>query len=113
DLVFKKQAIIYIFSSLVSAIIGVFLALKGAGYWALVTIQIIESFLVSTLFFICSDYKPKISFSKDKFIDLFSFGGRLMVSSLIFTIYQNSVNIVLGRKFGAVELGYYSQSQKI
>ncbi|MGY5773431.1 lipopolysaccharide biosynthesis protein [Vibrio antiquarius] len=113
DLVFKNQAIIYIFSSLVSAIIGVFLALKGAGYWALVTIQIIESFLVSTLFFICSDYKPKIYFSKDKFIDLFSFGGRLMVSSLIFTIYQNSVNIVLGRKFGAVELGYYSQSQKI
>ncbi len=113
DLIFKAQTIIYIFSSLLAAFIGIYLALKGAGYWALVYIQIVESFLISILFFIYSDYKPKIYFSKEKFIDLFSFGGRLMVSSLIFTLYQNVVNIVLGRKFGAYELGYYSQSQKI
>ena len=41
---------------------------------------------------------------------MFSFGSKLLASGLLETIYQNLYTIVIGKKFSATDLGYYTRA---
>ncbi|AHG22948.1 hypothetical protein Z042_21200 [Chania multitudinisentens RB-25] len=113
QLQFKPQVFIFLFSAIIASILSVVLALQGFGYWSLVLPQLIESLIIAVLFFSLSSYKPRIGFSKDKFLELYSFGGRLMASSIIFSLYSNIVNILVGKNFGSSMSGYFFQAQRV
>ena len=41
---------------------------------------------------------------------MFSFGSRLLLSSLLHTIYTNLYSLIIGKKFAPVELGFYNRA---
>ena len=51
-------------------------------------------------------------FSKKSFIELFSFGSKLLLSGLIDTIYRNVYYLIIGKFFSAAELGYYTRADQ-
>jgi len=51
-------------------------------------------------------------FSKNSFRELFGFGSKLLVSSLIDTIYRNIYYLVIGKYFSAQDLGYYTRANQ-
>ncbi|MFH6840060.1 lipopolysaccharide biosynthesis protein [Providencia sp. 2024EL-00732] len=110
---FKLQTIIFLLSAIISTIIGILIAINGYGYWSLIYIQLIESLLIVIFFWAISNYRPKLQFSTSCFINLYSFGGRLMLSSIISAAYSNIINIIIGKKFGSNATGYYFQAQRI
>lgn len=107
---FKNQTKISIIALLLSATIGITCAYKGFSYWALV-IQNIVSCLISTiLYWYFSKWRPTLTFSIKSFKEMFNFGSKLLLSSLIDSIYNNIYSLVIGKCFSASTLGNYSRA---
>lgn len=93
----------------ISGIFGVYLAYRDYGIWALVFQQLINQVLVGIIMFINVRWKPKFIFSFKKVKILFSFGWKLLLSSLIDTMYRELTNLIVGKKYSPSMLGYYNR----
>ena len=107
---FKLQARISVIASIGSGAIAITLALLNFGVWSLVALQIFSQALNSFFLWFWNRWKPILVFSKSSFKELFGFGSKLLVSSLIDTTYRNIYYLVIGKYFSAVELGYYTRA---
>lgn len=110
---FKVQMNINVFSSIFSGVIAIFLAYKGFGVWSLVFRTLIMQAIQSIMLSLTNRWKPSLVFSIDSFKKLFGFGWKLLVSGLINTTYNNLYYLVIGKFYSAIDLGYYTNAQKL
>lgn len=107
---FKTQTKISFTAALVSGIIGVMCAYSGFGVWAIVIQALVAAVLNIILSFYFVKWIPLWTFSINSFKSLFSFGSKLLVSSLISNVYSNLYVFVIGKKFSAHSLGLYTRA---
>jgi O-antigen/teichoic acid export membrane protein len=104
------------FSSLgsisVSGISGIVLAYAGLGVWALVAQQIINQLLITIILWFTVDWRPKLLFCPQRVKGLFSYGWKLLVSSLIDTLYMNLRSLVVGKIYNPEMLGFYNRGDQ-
>lgn len=112
DINFKIQSKISLTAALISGIVGIWMAYENFGVWALVIQTLMNSVLQTVLYYLLSHWFPLKIFSWNSFRALFSFGSKLLISSLIHTIYYNLYSIVIGKKFSATDLGYYTRAEQ-
>lgn len=109
---FRKIFFATIGGTLVSGVVGVLMALGGYGVWALVA-QNMFSALVDTIVLFCIvDWKPRLQFSFLRLKGLFSFGWKLLVSSLIDTLYNNLRSLIIGKQYSSADLAYYNKGKQ-
>ncbi len=107
---FKTQTKISLISLLFAGTLGIILAYKGFGVWALI-FQSLGSVLITTgLMWYFIQWRPLKAFSVSSFKELFGFGSKLMLSGLLDTIYTNIYQMVIGKKYNAADLGYYTRA---
>lgn len=109
---FKTQAIISLVSSFLSGGAALYLALKGYGVWALVVLQILRQGINTFLLWVTSKWFPSLLFSTRSFKEMFSFGSRLLVTSLISVIWNEIYAFIIGKSYSASVLGQYSRAEK-
>lgn len=109
---FKTQSKISLISAGISGIIGIICAYKGIGVWSLVIQLLLNSLFNVVLSFYYVHWFPKFLFSKQSFFQLFNFGSKLLVASIISSIYSNIYNLVIGKKFDSASLGYYTRANQ-
>lgn len=107
---FKKQAKASLTAVLISGIIGILLAYKGWGVWALVFQTLSNSLLNTLLLWIFAKWVPKWTFSRESFSVLFSFGSKLLLSGLLHTIYINLYSLVIGKRYSSMDVGFYNRA---
>ncbi|WP_318443302.1 lipopolysaccharide biosynthesis protein [Photobacterium leiognathi] len=110
---FKTQAKASLFSVGCSTIVALTLAYYNFGVWALVGQTL--SFSITNVFLLNMFYPwlPKCGFSKKSFKELFGFSSKLLVSSLLNTIYTNIYQIIIGKLFSAEQLGLFTQANNL
>lgn len=106
---FKTKTRISIIASIASGLTGIVCAYKGLGVWALVAQSLISAATVSFLSILFVRWMPRFIFSKESFQRLFSYSSKLLVSSCIHTIYENSYPLVIGKRFSPTDVGQYSR----
>ncbi len=109
---FKTQSKISFTSAVLSGVIGIWCAFEGYGVWALVSQVISSSIFNVILSFYYVRWFPARLFSLSSFKKLFSFGSKLLVASLISNVYTHLYALLIGKKFSAVSLGYYSRADQ-
>jgi O-antigen/teichoic acid export membrane protein len=109
---FKRQTKINVWSSSISGLIGVSMAFMGFGYWSLAIKMISQNLIRVLLLHLSSVWKPTLSYSVSAFKELFSFGSRILGSSMLNSIYTNIYSLVIGKYFSAAELGLYSRASQ-
>lgn len=110
DINFKTRAKISIAVTLLTGVIGLWMAYSGYGVWALVMQAVISSLLTSILLWIYVRWMPGLTFSWKSFREMFSFGSKILASGLLDTIYNNVYTLVIGKFFSATSLGVYSKA---
>jgi O-antigen/teichoic acid export membrane protein len=110
---FKTQAKVSLLSVIVSGGVGIYLAYTGFGVWALVVQSVLGSGLNVILLWLFFHWKPLNIFSLSSFKQLFSFGSKLLASSLIYTLFVNITKILIGKFYQPVALGYYTRADSI
>ena len=110
NLNFKIQTKISIISLIISGAIGIILAYNNYTYWALVIQSLLYGIISTSLYWYYSTWRPSLIFSKQSFKEMFSFGSKILVTSLINTTYGNLYSLVIGKVFSANILGNYSRA---
>ncbi|GAB1418897.1 lipopolysaccharide biosynthesis protein [Bacteroidales bacterium] len=109
---FKLQAKVSVISTTSAGVLGISLAYNGFGVWSLVYMQLVSRLLNTVLLWAWNKWKPSFVFSNESFKELFGFGGKLLLSGLIETIYRNIYYLIIGKYFNATQLGYYSRADQ-
>ena len=110
---FKKLAKYNVLALLISGSVGIYLAYRNYQVWALV-VQSLVSVSISTIFiFYSSPWRPTSQFSWVSLKEFFSFGSKLLGSSLIDTTYKNIYSVVIGKFFPHSDLAYYNRANSL
>lgn len=110
DLRFRFLSLTSMIVLIVTGATGITLALMGWGVWALVFQNLIGGIFKCIFIWIGSGWKPSFAFSKQSFKQMFSFGGKLLASRLINTIYHHIYTLVIGRVFTPRMVGFYNRA---
>ena len=108
---FKSMAKIAIAAAVIGGAIGIYMAIKGFGVWALVAQTMSGSLVSLVVYWIRTKWQPKLSFSASSFSYLFNFGSKILLAGLIHTIYSNMYSLVIGKKYSSTDLGFYNRGQ--
>lgn len=107
---FKTQAKISFTASVLSGAIGIILAVLDYGVWALVVQQISLQFFKTTLLWFFNKWIPSLIFSWNSLKEMWSFGWKLLVSSLIDTTWKEIYQVVVGKCYSPQTLGLYTRA---
>ena len=95
-----------------SGIVGVILAYKGLGVWALVAQQLVRDILTCLILWFTVKWRPKFLFSFERVKTLFGFGWKLLCSSLLDTVFRNAYNLIVGKVYDSQTLGYFNRGHQ-
>ena len=112
DINFKVQTKVSLLSSIISGIVGIGMALIGSGVWALVGQQVSARLLNTLFLFFYNRWIPKLFFSWISFKEMFGFGWKLMFSTIIATLWNEIYQVVIGKCYSPVTLGYYTRAHQ-
>lgn len=82
NMIFKKIFICTSIGTFSSAIIGIWMAYKGYGVWALVTQQLTNNIVGTIMLWITVKWRPILKFSFTRLKQLFSFGWKMLCSRI-------------------------------
>lgn len=106
----KTLSLLQMISTAVAVMVGITLAIAGAGYWALVAQPLTLALVLLILSLQQSGYRPGIPQFSRGMLGLLTFGGYVGVCNLLSCYLLNLDSILIGRCCGAEELGYYSRA---
>ena len=109
DLQFKKFFAATLSGTIVSAVLGITMALKGFGAWALVAQQMSNSLIDTVILLFVSGIRFVPKFSPARFRSLFDYGSKIFLAGIINTAYEEARPLVVGIKFTSVDLAYYNK----
>ncbi|MEG2184756.1 MAG: lipopolysaccharide biosynthesis protein [Cloacibacillus sp.] len=110
---FKFKQLFYssLGAALCSGAIGIAMALRGFGIWALVWQQLTNQFFLCVIMWFTVRWRPKLLFSLVRVRILLAFGWKLLISALLDTGYREMQNLVIGKMFAPSTLGFFNRGQ--
>lgn len=111
-LMFKRFFFSTLGGTIGAAVIGIAMAYLGFGVWALVAQMLFNAAVDTTILWITVKWRPKKMFSFQRLKSLFSYGWKLLASSLIDTVYNDLRQLIIGKKYSSGDLAYYNQGKK-
>lgn len=112
NLQFKKFFFATLGGTLLSAIIGILLALAGTGVWALVAQKLVNLVVDTLVLWFTVEWRPKCMFSFKRLKVLISYGWKLLISALLDTVYGNLRQLLIGKIYSKSDLAYYNQGDQ-
>ena len=112
-LAFKCIAITDLSAYIFSASIAIIMAYYGFGVWSLVAMQIVSGLVTIVVLWLITHWRPSLCFSIQTIKELFGFGGFILAAGLLQEFCKNLQGIIIGRKFSATQMGYFSQAYKL
>ena len=111
-MLFKKFFFSTLGGTLFSGAVGIILAYRGAGVWALVFQYLANSVADTIVLFFTVEWKPRICFEKETAKVLFSYGWKLTVAQFINTAYVNIRNLLIGKLYTEADLAFYNKGDQ-
>lgn len=109
---FKIKTKASFISSISSGILGIVMAYKGLGVWALVGQQISYRLLNTLCLWSFNRWYPNFKFSISSFREMWNFGWKLLVSGIIDQAWTQIYQVVIGKFYTPAALGQYTRAQQ-
>ncbi|MBO7214973.1 MAG: oligosaccharide flippase family protein [Clostridia bacterium] len=108
---FKKFFFATIGGTIMSAVVGVWMALNGFGPWALVAQQLTNAVIDTIILLIISKIKFVFVISKQRLIPLIKYSWKLFVSSVISNVFIEVKPLIVGLQYTPNDLAYYNKAE--
>lgn len=108
-LLFKRFFFATLGGTIGAAILGVTMAFMGFGAWALIAQSLFNNAVDTIILWITVKWRPKKMFSFKRLKKLFSFGWKLLASSLLDTAYKNLRAVFIGKLYTPEDLAAYNK----
>lgn len=110
---FKKYFYTTLASTVISAVVGLFLAFRGYGVWALVWQGLVKAVTGIIVLFGLVKWIPQLKFSWTRLKQLYSFGLNMTAASLIGTVCNELRGFLIGLRFMPADLAFYNRGNGI
>lgn len=106
---FKRFFLSTIVGTVISAVVGIAMAYKGLGAWALVAQEMTNTVIDTAILYLSTRMKFVRTFSVQRIKALFGYGWKIMASSVISVVYDQISPLIVGLKFTPADLAYYNK----
>jgi O-antigen/teichoic acid export membrane protein len=110
EMQFRKMMLYNIPGVIIGVSVGISLGYLGYGVWSIIWMYLTTQIIQSLILWTCSKWKPSRTFSREKMSYHYGFGYKLMLSSLLDTVFKNIYNILIGKFFSVKSLGFYERA---
>ena len=107
---FKAQNLIRLITNVTIGIVTIGMAISGFGIWSLVWPNFLMPFMAGYMYWRHSHWFPGFKFSKKSWKEFFDYGSKILGTNLLNTIYDNIYPLIIGKKYAATQLGYYTRA---
>lgn len=97
--------------TLVSAVVGIWMAYEGFGVWALVAQYLVKMLGGTVVLWFTAKWRPSLTFSLERFKSLYAFGWKIFVASMIKVLYNDLRSLVIGKFYSSAQLAFYNKGQ--
>lgn len=112
-MMFKKNFIATVISTIVSGALGIGMALSGCGVWALVA-QSLSGLIVSTIVMaVIVPWRLELKFSLASAKRMMGYSSKLFLADLSGTFFNEVRSLIIGKVYTSADLAYYTKGQQI
>lgn len=97
--------------TIIAAVVGITMAYKGYGIWALVAQNITNTLIGTIVLWITVKWRPKLIFSFDRLKILLSFGWKILISNLLETVYNNMQQLIIGVIYSSADVAFFNKGK--
>ena len=108
---FKRYFWSSLFGTLVSGVVGIWMAYEGFGLWAIVAQHLTDLFIDTVVLWFTAKWRPVLKFSFSRWKVLASYGWKIMLSTLIDNIYTQLRSLLIGKFYTESDLAHYNKGQ--
>ena len=112
NMLFKRFFFATLGGTIGAAFVGIFMALRGYGVWALVAQNLFNQAVDTVILWITVKWRPKKMFSFERLKQLFSYGWKLLLSSLLDVGYQDLRTLIIGKLYTPDDLAFYNRGEQ-
>lgn len=109
---FKKFFFATLIGTIISAFVGIAMALYGLGVWALIAQNLVNALIDTIVVWKLVKWRPHKKFSITRLGSLLSYGWKLLASNLIDTLYGNIRQLLIGKLYTSSDLAYYNRGRQ-
>ena len=110
---FSALAGIEITSILVGCLAGIVSAWLGAGYWALVVMQLAYGIITAAGVWVLCGWRPRLPVRNSGVRSMLAFGGNLSGFNILNYFARNLDHVLIGRFCGTQQLGLYAKAYQL
>jgi O-antigen/teichoic acid export membrane protein len=111
-LLFKKYFFATLGGTITAAFVGIIMAYNGLGIWALVAQNLVNQLIDTIILWITVKWRPTREFSLDRLKKLFSYASKLLLSSLLDTVWGQLRQLIIGKKYSSTDLAFYNKGNE-
>lgn len=111
-LLFKKYFFATLGGTLTAAFIGIYMAYNGMGVWSLVTQNLVNQFIDTLILWFVVKWRPTLKFSFQRLKGLFSYSWKLLISSLLDTLWNQLRQLIIGKRYSSNDLAFYNKGNE-
>ena len=112
NMLFKRFFFATLGGTIVAAVLGIWMAYRGYGVWALVAQQLTNAAIDTLILWITVRWRPKLVFSFQRLKGLFSYGWKLLASGLLDVVYNDLRQLIIGKLYSSSHLAYYNKGEQ-
>ena len=113
NMMFRKFFFATLGGTIGAAVIGIWMAYRGYGVWALVAQSLFNNTMDTVILWVTVKWRPTREFSFASLKQLFSYGWKLLVSELINKGYTELRALIIGKKYTSEDLAFYTKGEQM
>ena len=112
NLLFKKFFFSTLGGTIVSAFVGIGMAMYGLGPWAIVGQYLTNSTIDTIVLWITVNWRPKRLFSFKNLKEMFSFSWKVFAAAFLNEVYLELRSLIIGKKYSSEDLAFYNRGKQ-
>lgn len=108
-MMFKKVFVTNLAAVIISAFVGIAMAMMGYGVWALVAQQMVSNVFGVILLICVLHFSVDFKFSMQRVRALLPFGIRILISGLVDVGFREIRKLIIGKKYSPDDLAYFNK----
>ena len=111
-MIFRKFFVATLLGTILSAVVGIWMAINGYGVWALVTQYLTNTTVDTIVLAISLKKKPQFIFSCKRLKGMLGYGTRILSVALLSTGYQELRALIIGKAYTSTDLAFYDKGRQ-
>lgn len=110
---FKRFFYATLGGTVISAGVGIWMAYRECGVWALIVQKLVNQTIDTIILWFTVRWRPSLCFSLRRLKPMFTYGSKLLGSSLLNSLTANLSSLIIGKAYSSDMLAYYDKGRRI